>query len=116
MENNGGRSFVVKTKAPCRLPLLFSSSVSLAAVSHRRIFKNRNGTLRSRMPFGELLRLPDTRPFSRLILTASSGLSVEISADSLLSRSLWELQNTNVILIGVLRKRMDRNHSRSSGI
>ena len=34
---------------------------------------------------------------------------MEIFADSLLSRSLWELQNTNVILIGLLRKHIDRN-------
>lgn len=48
-------------------------------------------------------------PFTKLILTTYSGLSVEISADSSLSRTLWKLQNTNVVLIGILRKRLDRN-------
>jgi hypothetical protein len=45
-------------------------------------------------------------PFARLILTTSAGLSMEISADTSMFRSLWKLQNTNVVLIGVLRHRI----------
>lgn len=68
-------------------------------------------------PEGNLVQ-PDTvrgkmsvagnEPFARLVLSDSSGLSVEISADSSISHTLWKLQNKNVVLIGVLRKRMDR--------
>jgi hypothetical protein len=48
-------------------------------------------------------------PFARLILTTPAGLSMEISADTSMFRSLWRLQNTNVVLIGVLRHRISRS-------
>ncbi len=82
--------------------ILFGCRTSSAGLNNRPERLSGADTVRG------TLRVVGNEPFTRLIIADSTGYVMDVTADSLTYRTLWNLQNTTIVLIGTQYRRADR--------